>query len=556
MAEFLFTPVPHGEAIAFIRDKPAVSRAVFDRLLPELKARAFTISGIEVATVLQDVRDRIAEVPAGADWDTIKYEIADEIGPYLEAGTGDTEEERRQQAREIQAAAERRAEILLRTHGFEAYQAARHEVMERQTDVMPMWQYQSVGDNRVRPAHAALDGVVLPAGHPFWQTHFPPWDWGCRCQVVPLSEADIAEIRDQDADNPPERQRIVEGVRLERLERDGKLALGPGQDIDVRAPIERATTPEERQGAFSWNPGDLRVSVEQLKERYDPEVFGQFERWARSERIEERGQTVWEWLGGGQAEPEPAPVLGSSGPVAAVAPSTRRLLREESVAVERSRSDVGARSSASEVRPVVLRDGTRAMDKPLDHLYYAERHRGEPRWWTDSAETNGAPLQIAADDLSRGFGLDAVAPSAITRDGLNLRTRFIDGTVLAEAGPAEVAAIPRPALERAAFIDYIVGQRDGHGGQYMVTSDRRLVGFDYNIAGGEEIRSFALRAISRSRTGGGYVAEFGPDLVGSVRQGLASLQFRDEVPDDLQEQLRGRLRRFVRARGVIRWKPM
>ena len=40
MAEFFFAPTPNKEAAAFIASKPLVSRAVFAKLLPELKARA------------------------------------------------------------------------------------------------------------------------------------------------------------------------------------------------------------------------------------------------------------------------------------------------------------------------------------------------------------------------------------------------------------------------------------------------------------------------------------------------------------------------------------
>ena len=79
--KLLLTPVPNAEAIAFLQDKAPVSRAVFDRLLPELKARAFTITGIEGASVLQKVRDRIAELPAGADWNAIKADIVNDLSP-------------------------------------------------------------------------------------------------------------------------------------------------------------------------------------------------------------------------------------------------------------------------------------------------------------------------------------------------------------------------------------------------------------------------------------------------------------------------------------------
>jgi SPP1 gp7 family putative phage head morphogenesis protein len=44
--------------------------------------------------------------------------------------------------------------------------------------------YSTVGDARVRPAHADLDGITLPVDDPFWNTHYPPLGFKCRCDVV------------------------------------------------------------------------------------------------------------------------------------------------------------------------------------------------------------------------------------------------------------------------------------------------------------------------------------------------------------------------------------
>lgn len=43
--------------------------------------------------------------------------------------------------------------------------------------------YETVGDARVRPDHQMLDGVIKPKSDPFWDTHYPPNGWLCRCDV-------------------------------------------------------------------------------------------------------------------------------------------------------------------------------------------------------------------------------------------------------------------------------------------------------------------------------------------------------------------------------------
>jgi SPP1 gp7 family putative phage head morphogenesis protein len=296
----LTTPVPHQEAIAFLRAKPVLAKSVFDRLVPELKARAFTIAGVEAANVLQSVRDRIAELPEGGNWDTLKREIVDDISPWLvdPAATGD--------ARDAQvAAANRRAELLLRLHGFQAYQAAAWRVMDEQRDLFPWWKYITMEDAFVRPSHAVLDGLVLEHDHPFWTEHFPPWDWGCRCQVIPLSAADVGDVRAADATRPVEARQMLAPAQDKQLREQAVLSRRPeGQPqiplagpIDVRSPKEKGA-----EGAFGWNPADLRLSLTDLQARYDAETWDAFEKFARAidpwedEEDEAPAATLWDWL--------------------------------------------------------------------------------------------------------------------------------------------------------------------------------------------------------------------------------------------------------------------
>jgi len=55
-----------------------------------------------------------------------------------------------------------------------------------------------VGDMRVRPGHAELDGFIARAIDPVWRKIYPPWDFNCRCSVVPLTEEEALQI-DSDA---------------------------------------------------------------------------------------------------------------------------------------------------------------------------------------------------------------------------------------------------------------------------------------------------------------------------------------------------------------------
>lgn len=50
-------------------------------------------------------------------------------------------------------------------------------------------QYRTQKDDKVRPEHAALDGVTLPPSDPFWAEFYPPNGWNCRCTVVQVRKS-------------------------------------------------------------------------------------------------------------------------------------------------------------------------------------------------------------------------------------------------------------------------------------------------------------------------------------------------------------------------------
>ena len=64
-----------------------------------------------------------------------------------------------------------------------AEMAGKWEQIEQDGDRYNL-QYRTAGDSKVRPEHAALNGVTLPPSDPFWQTYYPPNGWNCRCTVV------------------------------------------------------------------------------------------------------------------------------------------------------------------------------------------------------------------------------------------------------------------------------------------------------------------------------------------------------------------------------------
>lgn len=62
--------------------------------------------------------------------------------------------------------------------------ATKWQNFERRASVYPNLKYVTQHDDRVRPEHQLLDGIIQPINSDFWKKHYPPNGWRCRCDVI------------------------------------------------------------------------------------------------------------------------------------------------------------------------------------------------------------------------------------------------------------------------------------------------------------------------------------------------------------------------------------
>lgn len=84
--------------------------------------------------------------------------------------------------------------------------SAKWAQFEEQKSLYPNLRYVAVMDGRTRDQHARWHNTILPIDDPWWDTHLPPNDWGCRCNVVQTdAEATVpptAEAKENFSNNP------------------------------------------------------------------------------------------------------------------------------------------------------------------------------------------------------------------------------------------------------------------------------------------------------------------------------------------------------------------
>ena len=112
----------------------------------------------------------------------------------------------------------------------------------------PYLRYSAVMDRRTRPEHRAWHGTILPVDHPWWESHFPPNGWNCRCTVISLSQRDLDRRGWKANEQPPP---AGPGRAFRRRVRGG---WGPVQEV-----------PHGIDPGFEHNAGiaSLRVAIQQ-----------------------------------------------------------------------------------------------------------------------------------------------------------------------------------------------------------------------------------------------------------------------------------------------------
>ena len=83
-------------------------------------------------------------------------------------------------------------------------------------------QYRTAGDAKVRPTHAEMAGITLPASDPFWAEFYPPNGWGCRCSVVQVRKSKYPATEHEEA--------MARGESALELDKKGMFRFNAGME--------------------------------------------------------------------------------------------------------------------------------------------------------------------------------------------------------------------------------------------------------------------------------------------------------------------------------------
>jgi len=192
MPDFHTEPVTFRKAVAFL-DKPALplpltTAEIAEKVGEETRGRAFFSATITKLSVLDKLKAVCTSIAEGKLNEARGREILrDFLGKqgmgYTAPGSPEDRDIRR-----IESTA--RLNLIMRQNVAMAHAVGQREVAESDAvmEILPNYKYIATIDNETRDTHAELNGLVLPKDDPFWDTHYPPWEFNCRCFVIDTDE--------------------------------------------------------------------------------------------------------------------------------------------------------------------------------------------------------------------------------------------------------------------------------------------------------------------------------------------------------------------------------
>lgn len=222
-------PVPFKEAIAAFERRAGnlVQTDRWTEMWQQEHATAFTVARSAGYDILGDIHAELTK--ALANGETFES-FAKNLVPILQkkGWWGKSEED---SGEVVQLGSMARLRTIYSVNMRVSYAAGQWERVQRTKRALPFLIYEGIDDKRQRPAHHAWMGVCLPVDDPWWDVHFPPCGWNCRCWARQATRLEASEV-----------PRVVPKT-------------GPDRTFTNRSTGEKIKVPYGIDPGFGYNPG-------------------------------------------------------------------------------------------------------------------------------------------------------------------------------------------------------------------------------------------------------------------------------------------------------------
>lgn len=200
-------PVPK-EALDYIKNKGwKVGFSHLD-VYKEEHARYFTVAKATQMDVLKSIRGEVEK--ALAEGMTFR-QFEKDLTPTLQRlgwwGKKEMVDPATGKARLVQLGSPRRLKTIYDANLRTSRAAGQWERVQRTKEALPYLRYGLGPSEKHRIEHAEWSGITLPVDHPWWNTHYPPKGWGCKCRARQVSQYEMDKKGWTVSEPPPDEMR-------------------------------------------------------------------------------------------------------------------------------------------------------------------------------------------------------------------------------------------------------------------------------------------------------------------------------------------------------------
>ncbi len=182
--------LPFQEQIDFFRGKLNLPTQAWTDIWHDQHDRAFVVAGAAHANLVEDLRQAVDS--AIADGTTLQKFRRDFDSIVAKHGWS------------YKGGRNWRTQVIYGTNVRTSYAAGRYRQMKKISDRRPYWRYRhSHASEDPREQHLAWDGMILMHDDPWWDTHYPPNGWGCKCYIEALNRRDLERLGKSGPDTAP-----------------------------------------------------------------------------------------------------------------------------------------------------------------------------------------------------------------------------------------------------------------------------------------------------------------------------------------------------------------
>lgn len=185
--------LPPKEAVEYFQQKGFAIGFDYRDVWQAQHQAAFTVAKVTQLDLLQDIR---AAVDAALKDGTTLQQFQKTLTPTLQAkgwwGRQPMTDPLTGETRDVQLGSPRRLKTIYDTNLRTAHSEGQWQRIQASKAAFPFLQYDGANSENPRLQHKAWDGMVLPVDDPFWQSHMPVKEWGCKCRVIAMTASQVA----------------------------------------------------------------------------------------------------------------------------------------------------------------------------------------------------------------------------------------------------------------------------------------------------------------------------------------------------------------------------